>query len=207
MRNNFTADMISEFSSGSFQPILLCDLEFDTQPRYLWNGLGDINFNGKTYRGGGDLLGLSPIEETQDIQAKGLVATLSGVPSNVVAQSLLEKMRGRPFRLYLAAISNSGLVMLEDSSGVVLLEDSSGYVELETYLVNTPYRLFSGLMDYVEYSNDGKTATLRLSVESILIYGQRNKVRRYTHEDQRKKFPNDLGLEFINQLQDKEIVW
>ena len=31
--------------------------------------------------------------------------------------------------------------------------------------------------------------------------------RRFTHEDQQERFSGDLGLEFVPDLQDKEIIW
>ena len=62
-------------------------------------------------------------------------------------------------------------------------------------------------MDVIEFTDTGDTADLRLSVENILITGQRTKISRYTAEQQKAKYPNDKGLDFINQLQDKSIVW
>jgi hypothetical protein len=46
-----------------------------------------------------------------------------------------------------------------------------------------------------------------LTAESRLIDLERSRERRYTSEDQKIDYPNDKGLEFIADLQDKEIVW
>jgi len=113
------------------------------------------------------------------------VASLSGIPAENIALAQNERVRGRPFRLYFAAID---------------LTDNS--------LINTPYRCFAGLMDKMEYAvNPAGEASIRLSVENLLIVGQRTKVSRYTQEDQRKRYPSDKGFSLINQLQDKEVVW
>lgn len=207
MRNNLTPAMIAEYSSGHVNPVVMAEMFFDSGTLRLWTGYGTLDWGDNAFFGGGNLIGVSPIEETQELQAKGIVCTLSGIPTNILALSLGERSRGRNFRLYLASATTKRYVATEDGPGRVELEDGSGFILLENQLVDSPYRIFSGLMDTIEITNNGETADVRMSVESILITGQRQKIRRYTNEDQRKRFPNDRGLEFINQLQDKELVW
>lgn len=202
---NLTADMISELSGQSVEPAMLMEADFDQETLRMWTGVGTLEWQGNEFFGGGNFLGISPIEETQDLEAKGIAVTLSGIPSNLIATSLLYRPRGRPFRLYLAVVSTTRIVATEDD-GDVLTEDG-GRILLENQFINDPYRIFSGLMDVMEFTDTGDTATIRLSVESSLIQGQRAKIRRYTSEDQKKRFPNDKGFDLINQLQDKEIVW
>lgn len=189
------------------EPVLFADLFFDSGTLRIFTGYGTMEFNGETYTGGGNLIGISSIEETQDSVAKGIMCTLTGIPSTNIALALTERSRGRPFKLYLGMISSTSYVELEPGDGVVELEDESGYVRIENELVSTPYRIFSGLMDVIEITDQGDTSALRLSVENILITGQRNKISRYTQIDQQKTFPTDLGFNLINSLQDKEIVW
>lgn len=204
---NLTTDMIAEYASGHVNPVIMAEMFFDTGTLRLWTGYGTLEWGDKQFFGGGNLIGISPIEETQDLQAKGIVCSLTGIPSNILALALGERSRGRQFRLYLASATTKRYVATEDAPGVVELEDGSGYVLLESQLIDSPYRIFSGLMDTIEITDNGETADVRMAVESILITGQRQKIRRYTDQDQKKRFPYDRGLEFINQLQDKEIVW
>lgn len=204
---NLTSDMATEFSSRNTAPALLAELFFDTGTLRLWTGIGDLTVGDDTYTGAGNLIGISSIQETQELQAKGIVCTLNGISASIISLSLNERSRGRAFKMYLAVVDTSQYVSNEAGDGLIELEDGSGYVKLENSLVDSPYRIFSGLMDVMEFTTDGKTATVRLSVENVLIKGQRAKISRYTQEDQRKLYPTDKGLEFINQLQDKEIVW
>lgn len=202
---NLSPDMAAEFSSTSVSPVIMAELFFDNDTLRMWTGIGELEWGEKTFLGGGNFIGISPIEETQDTQAKGIVASLSGIPSTTIAASLLHKSRGRPFRLYLAAVDTKQSVATEDDD-IVLTEDG-GRVLLENNLIDAPYRIFSGIMDTIEFTDNGEDANIRLSVENSLIIGQRAKLMRYTSEDQKKRFPNDTGLDLINQLQDKEIVW
>lgn len=204
---DLTPAMEAELAGKSIEPVFMSEMMFSSGTIGMWSGYGTLTWGVKEFLGGGNFTGISPVEETQDLQAKGLVATLNGVPSNLIALALLERVRGRPFRLYLGINTTRRYVATEDEPGRLVLEDGSGYVILENQLLDSPYRLFSGLMDFIEMKDTGSTADIMLSVESNLIIGQRAKISRYTSEDQKKKYPDDLGLDFINQLQDKEVVW
>lgn len=204
---NISPDMLAEYTSGSVSPAVMIEMFFDSGTLRMWTGYGTVDFNGETFFGAGNMIGFSTIEETEELEAKGIVVSLNGIPSSLIAISLTEKTRARPFRMYLASYTTQRYVATEDGTGVVDLEDDSGSVLLENQLIDVPYKIFSGLMDVIEFVDNGQEATLRLSVENALIIGRRTKVRRYTSEDQKKRFPNDKGLDFINQLQDKELVW
>lgn len=201
------SSLAAEFAAGSVQPAFLLEYYFDSGMIGMWTGYGDLVVNSITYSGIGNLINISTLEETEDLQARGIVISLNGISTSLISLALSEKLRGRPFRMYLTTVDTSSHIALEDDTGAILLEDDSGYISLENIVIQTPYRIFSGLMDVLEFSDNGETADLRLSVENILITGQRNKIGRYTLEDQRRSYSSDMGLEFINQLQDKQIIW
>lgn len=214
---NLTPAMAAEVAGHNIRPALLAELQFDSATLYMWSGIGTLTWNGNDYLGGGNLISISTIEETQKLEAKGIVCSLNGIPSNLIAAALLERTRGRPFRMYLAAVDDgSGASVLlkdddvsylqKDDEVSLIIKDGSD-IPVANTIVMDPYRIFTGLMDVIEFSDDGNTAMLRLSVESVQLLGQRAKIRRYTAEDQKKVYSNDLGLDLINQLQDKEIVW
>jgi len=183
---DISANMATEFEGRNALPILLAQLEFDSGTLYMWSGLGDLVWEGNSYIGAGNLIGISTVQENQNLEAQGIVCTLSGIPSTLLSVALSERSRGRPFRLWLGGI-NEG-------------DSPRG-------LIDEPYRIFTGLMDVIEMSDDGETALIRLSVESSMLIARRSKIRRYTSEDQKRDYPLDLGLDLINQLQDKEVVW
>lgn len=206
MTRNLSTDMITELSAPSVSAVILGEAFFDSATIRMWTGIGTLEWRGNQYLGGGTLVGISSIDETQNTEAKGIVVTLNGIPSNLISAALAERSRGRPFRLYLGSVISRRYVGTEDGTGLVITEQGGG-VLLENQLIDSPYRIFSGLMDVMEFVDSGENATIRLSVENSLIVGQRPKLGRYTMEDQKKRFPEDRGLDFINQLQDKELVW
>lgn len=203
---NISPVMVQEFSSRLVKSAFFAEMFFDTGRIGMWTGFGDVTFDGKTFLGGGNLIGISAITETQDLTAKGIVVSLGGIDPTLISLALSEKVRGRKFVLYLGSFDYVTRIATEDEQGAVLDEEGN-YVIVESSVLNNPQRIFSGMMDYMEYNFSGSLADIRLSVENSLIIGQRSKIRRYTNEDQKRRFPNDRGLEFINALQDKEVVW
>lgn len=203
---NLPEEIASEFSDSHVYPVILIDMFFDEETLRMFTGYGMVEFQGEDYYGMGNFIGISPIEETQDTTARGAVVSLNGIPSSILSVTLSARCRGRPFRMYLSYINTKQSIATEEEPGIVLTETGER-VLLENQAVGTPYRIFAGLMDVIEFSDTGNEAFVRLSVENALIIGQRPKVRRYTKEDQRKSYPSDAGLDLINSLQDNEIVW
>ena len=80
-------------------------------------------------------------------------------------------------------------------------------IDNRTQIVDTPYKLFSGYVDTMSIIETGNESSIQVSVESKLISLERAKDRRYTDRDQKELFSGDKGLEFVDDLQDKEIIW
>jgi len=169
--------------SSYVRPAFFVHANFDSGDLNLWTGYGAIIANGRTYTGVGTLLDISGVDETIDLSAKGIKLTLSGVQSSLISIARDEDYQGRQLELLFAAISNSGT------------------------LINDPVIMFSGFMDTMTINDGGDTATIELTVENRLIEFERTRVRRYTAEDQQIDYPGDLGLQFVADLEEKEIVW
>ena len=183
MSRDITSAVNTILESDNLSPFLAVDLAFDGGNFVCWTGYGNITFGGTTYFGSGDFLNVSQISETADIQANGINITLSGIPSDLISSALNETYQGRPAKLYLG--------LLDDNNAVV----------------DDPYLMFSGRMDTMGIEDSGDTANIGLTAESRLIDLERSRERRYTSEAQKIDYPTDKGLEFIAELQDKEIIW
>ena len=182
MTRDLTTALNTQFTSSEMQPFLAIDLAFDGGDFLSWTGYGNITFGGKTYIGSGDVISVSPPQETAQIQANGINITLSSIPSELVSSALSETYQGRTAIVYLGALSNGSPVA-------------------------DPYAIFQGQMDLMTISDNGESAIIKLSAESRLIDLDRARERRFTSEDQKIDFPDDKGLEYVDDLQDKEIVW
>ena len=180
---SLSASMVTEVTTAQLAPVLLASLSFST-PVYLWSGYGNLVYNSTTYLGIGTLGTISPLEETTDLAARGLTLRLSGVPTANVALALTENYQGRECSIMFGALS--------PTAGT---------------LIASPVTVFAGRMDVMQITDDGNTAEITMTAESKLMDFKRPREIRYTDEEQQQLFPGDVGLEFVNDIQEKAIYW
>ena len=188
MSRALSAEMLAVATADIVRPIYLVKAEFDSTPPedrnlYLWSGFGDLTFNGKNYLGVGNLLSISAVDESTDLTATGASIVLSGIQSPLLAIARDEDYQGRPITIYLGALDDTG------------------------DLIASPTVLFSGFMDVMTIAEAGETSTISVTAENKLIAFDRSYVRRYTAEDQKIDYPNDMGFEFVAKIADQEIIW
>lgn len=171
----------SEFNEDSLAPFVAIDLNFDSGPVRLWNGYTDLTIDGDTFIGAGSFLGVSSVEESAEIAARGVTMTLSGISADLISVALAENYQNRAALVYLGAIQSNGTVQ--------------------------SYQLFSGRLDVMTIEESAETATISVTAENRLIDLERPRIRRFTSEDQKALFSGDLGLDYVNDLQDKTLDW
>ena len=187
MSRTLTSGMLGVTTAEIVRPAYFVRMVFDSgeSPNVLniWNGIGDLAFGGNTYTGTGDLLSISQITETADIQASGINVSLAGVKSSLIVIAKDHDYQGRPLTVSLGAFDASGS------------------------LIADPVIVFSGFMDTMTIAESGQYSTISIAVENKLISFERSKVRRYTAEDQKIDHPTDKGFEFVTAIVQKEIIW
>jgi hypothetical protein len=179
MSRDITTPVLNALDDGVISPFFAVDLDLSSAPVYLWSGYGNLVIGGKTYLGAGQLLNISSVSETTEMEAKGATLTMSGIPSSFLSLALQEPYQGRECRIYFGVTSSP-----------------SDYVEV-----------FSGELDQMNIEEEVDTATISVTAENVLVKLERPVVRRFTNEDQKSRFPSDRGLEYVASLQDKEIFW
>ena len=179
MSRDLTTTTKGAIDDSVVHPFFAVELLFDGDNTIrMWTGQGALDIGGNEYIGLGNLLDISAIEETAEMAVKGATITLSGVPSDLLSLALSEPYQGRVCNIYFGVVG-----------------------EL------TANQLFSGYMDQMNISDGGETSTIELMVENRLIDLERARVARFTSGYQKSLYPDDLGLDFIEDLQDKDIVW
>lgn len=190
-RRSLTAGMISAITEGELRPIILYEGEFvtygspseDVAYLRMWTGVGTLSWDSKSWTGGGNLVSVSPIEETREMQATGFAVSLNGFDSALLSIALQSVRQGRVGTLWLGLL---------DSSGAVIAD---------------PYQLQSGRLDITVIEDNGTEASIVIQYESRLISLEVAKVRYYTTQEIAIDHPGDLGFEFVPSLQDKEVIW
>ena len=184
MTRDITSGVATEVVKPRLRMAMLAELVFDTNPLYVWSGLGSLVWDGRTYLGTGTLGQISQIEETSDVRSNGIQLSLSGIPSALISVALGTQYQGRPCRVRMAFF---------DASNV---------------LIDDPVQVFSGLLDVMQVVDSGNSCEILVTAENRLIDLERpSEVRYYTDADQQRYSAGDLGCQFIEKLQTKEIVW
>jgi hypothetical protein len=195
---------IEDINANIVEPFFAIELAFDNNIIRLWTGVGTLTLDdGTQWVGSGNLLDISTIEETKDMAVKGANISLSGIPSELLSLALTQPYQGRVCDIYFGTFTAGSI--LQETSNFILLQDGSRInLELTTNGFN---KLFSGYMDQMNIIDAAETATIELLVENKLIDLERARVARFTSGYQKSLYPLDKGLDFIEDLQDKNIPW
>ena len=205
MSRDLSTVTLENIEEGVVYPFFAVELLFDGDNTIrMWTGQGTLVLeDGTEWVGLGNLLDISAIEETAEMAVKGATITLSGVPSDLLSLALSEPYQGRVCNIYFGTFSTGKI--LQESGSFILLQDGSKIL-LEA--MSTGFnQIFSGYMDQMNIADGGDTTSIELMVENRLIDLERARVARFTSGYQKSLYPDDLGLDFIEDLQDKDIVW
>lgn len=189
MARNVISTILSKFDDTEVSPFYAVELFFDNdgpETVRVWTGYGDITVtvsNSRTYTGIGDLLKISDVEEGQDISAKGITLTLSGIPSNLLTHALNTPYQGR------------------------LCNVNMGFIDWSNPTTQNGMLIFSGYMDTMTIDEGPETSTIVTTVESKLVDLERPRTRRYTSENQKQRFSGDKAFDFVESLQNLRLQW
>ena len=188
MARSLHSDTIAEVQTDSVIPYFMALVETGNGDVAVWSGIGDIvsSVSGSsiTYIGVGEFAMISPMKESQDLAARGINLSLSGIPSALLSILLGDVEQGRSVSVFMGFFNESTRTT-----------------------INNEFELFNGIVDIPSVSETGDTATIAISAENRLIDLGKVRVRRYTQEDQAWDDVTDLGFEFVPSLQDKEILF
>jgi len=188
MARSLHSDTIAEVQTDSVIPYFMALVNTSAGDVAVWSGIGDIvsSVSGSsiTYIGVGEFAMISPMQESQDLAARGINLSLSGIPSALISALLGDVEQGRSVSVFMGFFNESTRAT-----------------------INNEFELFNGIVDIPSVSESGDTATIAISAENRLIDLGKVRVRRYTQEDQARDDVTDLGFEFVPSLQDKEILF
>jgi hypothetical protein len=157
-------------------------LESRSQDLYLTSLPYDVSFEGNSFIGVGSLGKIGEIKEGSDIQSYSLSMELTGIPSGMISEAMDADMQGLTCKVWLAVIAS------------------------DMSIIGNPTLMFRGKTDTMEIKI-GESATITLQAESRLVDWERPRTELYTDATQKKKWPDDKGLEFVDATSKVEIIW
>lgn len=185
MRSGLTNTYITS-SAAVIRPVHCVYMDFSGSVARATNAHNDItmsdDFGGGTYSAVGDFGMINNVVETEEISAKSIELTLSGIPQDKITLALTNQYRGRAVCVYLLLYS----------------EDFSTYEKTI---------IFRGRMDTMTINEGEDSATIKIVCENRLIELQRAKERRYTNEELQRLHPGDLGLQYVAGAATEDLYW
>lgn len=183
IRPNLDPATQSEFTKRSIRPLLLFEGLFDSGAVRFWTGTSTFGWDGKTFTGAGNLISVSPAEETLHLEATGAKFKLSGVPTSLISLVLDEPVQGREVNVWLGAVD----------AGRVLVGD--------------PYRIFRGVADQPSINHSAESMDIFLTAENVLRRLKKSNVQWYSATEQKAKFPDDTGFDEVIAQEDIVDTW
>ena len=178
----FSAAALAALTDSAVRPFYLLSVELASTTLYMSTLDHNITWNSHTWEGEGLFLDLGSLTESAG-SAEGFEVEFAGEPSALLSIHLQEVQQNKPALVYL------------------------GFLDGARALVADPILLFSGKVSHSKLVDAADSASLVLSIESVLADFDRPKDLRYNHEAQQVKYPGDLFFEYVEQLQEASYFW
>jgi hypothetical protein len=174
---------------------LFAEIAFADNTLYLFSGVGTFAAPGPAYdptstfpytqpfTGLGWLAKLSSIPQTTKIQAQNITLSLSGIPASLVAEA-------------------TGQVRMSGTATIWL-----GFFDTSGNLLADPAQIFQGSLDVPSLNDGGDTSVISISCENSLISLNLAPNRRFDDPDQQIYHPGDLGMSFVDALENLQLFW
>ena len=185
MGRDLHATMLAALTASVVYPVYLVEGLFASGPLRIWNGVGNLSWDSKTWTGAGTLLGINPVRESTSENPGGITVTLSGIPTEIISLALTEQYQGRPLKVWFA-----------------LRDDLDS-----TTLIANPYELFSGRMDTMPIQEGPETVTVGVEVDNHMVGMNRANASRQTFEDHQRLYPGDTGFRYVEYVTRHPIRW
>lgn len=178
MSRTINASLLTALTGDLVEPYYAVELFFDNGTLRFWTGIGDRTIGSNTYTGTGSLLSVGPSEEVNDLSAKSMSLTLTGLDSSIISLALQEPYQRRQAKVYLGEQSVSNVV-----------------------------QIFSGQMNTMNIEDSAEGATVQLTVESKLVELERAANWRYTDENHQSRYDGDTFFSYVQDIQDVQVAW
>jgi hypothetical protein len=185
MPRSVTSAFIAAMGAPLVYPCLFLEIYFAAGPVRMCTAYQDKILNSVVFKGVGNFLDVSTIEDGSTVTARGLSVSLSGIDPSLLAETLTQFQVGMSATITLALLAS----------------------EVNDLPVNSPVVAWKGRTDEPTITISGQSATITVALESILLDMNTPLAWRYTPQDQKLFYPHDQGFDFVNAIQNLPIYW
>lgn len=176
----------TELEKPVTRAIYFAEFHFVSGTLYISSAMQTITWGGHDWIGLGALGAIGTVEEADTLDAKSLDFTLNVAQSSLLAKAVgqVEDYRGRAAKLYMCPLDE------------------------QFRLVGTPEPCWTGSMDQmpVGIGTDG-SGQITLKCETAAYGMKRRPALRMNAAQQKKKYPNDTGFDYLNDMLGRPQLW
>lgn len=184
-------DLPTELADAIVEPVVRPFIALRIElpdPVYVWTGRGMLTFDdadggSHDWLGTGELGAIDTIGESSDGSAVGIRASLNQIPAEFRDDIADQAVRGGLFEVYLGAL------------------DETYQQVLATHLI------WKGRLDTYTVTDGGATLSVEVTGESRGLDQRRPAIKRFTDEQQQRKYPGDLFFQYVSQMTEVSILW
>ena len=175
----------TELQKAVTRAVYFVQLEFASSTQYLCTANITLTWGGHDWLGFGTVGGISPIEESEGVESRALTFTLSVAQQSVLALAVgaVEEYRGKIAKMYFCPLDES------------------------FQLVGTPQLCWRGIMDLMAIGVEGEEGKITLKCETSAYGLKRQPNLRLNAAQHKKRYPNDTGFDYLNDLIATPSVW
>jgi hypothetical protein len=182
---SLSAPQQTELQKAVTRAVYFVQLEFASSTQYLCTANITLTWGGHDWLGFGTVGGISPIEESEGVESRALTFTLNVAQQSVLALAVgsVEEYRGRVAKMYFCPLDES------------------------FQLVGTPQLCWRGIMDLMAIGVDGEEGKITLKCETSAYSLKKQPNLRLNAAQHKKRYPNDTGFDYLNDLIANPAVW
>lgn len=182
-RQGIDSSIVTALGEDHSYPFLAVKGFFDSGNVRIWSGNQDATIEGETYIGGGSLIQVGNIKETQELSSNGVSISISGMDATVLNLALTENYQNRKI--------------------VILI----GFLDGGTNEIKGVMNMFTGRMISMNINDSTEASTIVINAENRLVDMRRPSKLRYTNESQKFIQSTDTCFNRVKQMADKELIW
>lgn len=181
MKELSTANL-AQITSDYYELVLLAKFEFSDGTYCLHSSYGEIDFDGNTYLGVGDLGQVTAIREQSELGPSSLEFVLSGINPALVSVALDTSEYKAPITIY------------------------EGYRQDDGTLVDDPWIRWSGWWEHSTVNIGAENIARATAQHDIAILDERDGGR-YSDEDQTVRYSSDRIFQYTPYMADLVLSW
>lgn len=186
----FPAAIAHMRAGGTLNANVLHYLGFTSEPKRVWHGFGElVTPDGRAWQGVGEVVSIEGGGQQQGVVATNMTLTLaagSDLLTDELIATALDSEDEVYGRLYFQAIQ---------------------FFDEDWQPVDDYRAIYVGAMDRMSFKRSSTLRQIILNIESAFVRRRTPRLQMFSDRDQKSRFANDRGLEFMSSLKNKTVLW